>query len=100
MRKFAQHFLINQHAVNRILETLDAGASDSVLEIGPGKGALTATLSKTVGRLTAVEIDPDWVAFLKKKFADTPAVVIEHGDILKFDLNRVSQDESVKVLGN
>ncbi|MFG1929714.1 class I SAM-dependent methyltransferase [Mycobacterium sp. NPDC048908] len=53
---------------------------DNVLEVGPGYGASTDVLSKTVPRLTAVEIDDELAAMLTGRFADVPSVQIVHGD--------------------
>jgi ubiquinone/menaquinone biosynthesis C-methylase UbiE len=53
---------------------------DNVLEVGPGYGATTDVLSKSVPRLTSVEIDDELAAMLTERFADVPSVQIVHGD--------------------
>ena len=98
--KYAQHFLINQHAADRIVESLSLGANDHVIEIGPGKGALTGRLTgaKTLG---VIEIDPEMVKILAKKFAAFPHVRIFHSDVLKFDFAGLPvTDPPYKVVGN
>ncbi len=58
----------------------DVDLGDAVLEVGPGYGATTDVLGEAVARLTAVEIDPELVAFLTERFAENDAVVIAQGD--------------------
>ncbi len=70
--------------------------SDQVLEIGPGKGALTFPLSKQVNKITAVEIDPKLVNLLSKSLPEN--VFLMQGDILKFDTTEL--DHKYKIIGN
>jgi ubiquinone/menaquinone biosynthesis C-methylase UbiE len=58
----------------------DTDLGDDVLEVGPGYGATTDVLSRSVPRLTSVEIDDDLTAMLTDRFADVPSVDIVHGD--------------------
>jgi ubiquinone/menaquinone biosynthesis C-methylase UbiE len=58
----------------------DTDLGDDVLEVGPGYGATTDVLSRSVPRLTSVEIDDDLAAMLTDRFADVPSVDILHGD--------------------
>ncbi len=97
--KFAQHFLINQHAVERIVNAMKLAPQDTVLEIGPGKGAVTALLVEGVQRVVVVEIDPQMVALLKKKLIGSKNVAIIEKDILEFDLSALPEKE-IKVVGN
>jgi ubiquinone/menaquinone biosynthesis C-methylase UbiE len=53
---------------------------DNVLEVGPGYGATTDVLSRTVAKLTSVEIDPDLAAMLRERYADVPSVEIVNAD--------------------
>lgn len=95
--KYGQHFLINQHAIDRIIQSLELTPEDQVLEIGPGKGALTAHFQQ-VKSLTVVEVDADMVKFLRDKFGVNPNCQIVHADILEFDLS--SLVGAFKVVGN
>ena len=71
-------------------------ASDEILEIGPGDGALTDELSKIAGHIHAVEIDPLLIVLLtEKKYTN---VTIHEGNILDFELSQLS--EKVKIIGN
>src|SRR5262245_13936268 len=100
--KYGQHFLSNRHAAERIAGALEISASDTVLEIGPGKGALTQYLLKAK-HLAIVEVDEEMVALLKARFASTPSVHLFHEDILEFDfaqLEALAPGQPVKVVGN
>jgi len=81
-RRFGQHFL-QPPWIARVLAVAAFGPGDRVLEIGPGRGALTGPLSERVSELAAVEIDRDLAAFLRGRL---PARVrIIEGDVLEAD---------------
>jgi len=107
-QRLGQHFLRDPKVVKTILAAAELKATDSVLEIGPGKGILTDPLATRVARLVALELD-DTLAFrLQQRFATRPSVQIVHTDILKVDLDVLAQDPSLphsparplKILGN
>ena len=81
-KRFGQHFLSNPRILSRIVDVLDPGPGDHVLEIGPGQGALTAELVKRGVRLTAIEVDRDLVPVLRERF---PSAEIIEGDALDLD---------------
>jgi 16S rRNA (adenine1518-N6/adenine1519-N6)-dimethyltransferase len=91
-RRFAQHFLVDRAVIRRIASLVDPGPGEVVLEIGPGRGALTEHLAAAVPRLVAVEIDRDLVASLRARFAGTGLRLIE-GDILRLDLGDILREE-------
>ncbi|HIG18003.1 MAG TPA: ribosomal RNA small subunit methyltransferase A, partial [Candidatus Handelsmanbacteria bacterium] len=70
---------------------------DLVLEIGPGRGALTAPLRQRVEGLVAIEIDRDLCAHLRQRFADPPLRVLE-GDVLRLDLQQLLEEEGRSTL--
>jgi 16S rRNA (adenine1518-N6/adenine1519-N6)-dimethyltransferase len=78
-RKLGQSFLVNSYIASRIAE--EVSTSSSVLEIGPGFGALTEKLLDRCGSLSAVEISPEMVDVLRKRFSDE-ALSVTRGDIL------------------
>ncbi len=84
-RRFGQHFLTDPRALDRIVESLAPTPADSVVEIGPGRGALTERLAGTCRRLLAVEIDRDLVRHLRERFGDDPSVEVIEGDALEVD---------------
>lgn len=68
--RLGQHFLTAPWAASALVHSLALQPGETILEIGPGKGALTATLLKTGHRVIAIEKDPALVAVLREKFAD------------------------------
>jgi 16S rRNA (adenine1518-N6/adenine1519-N6)-dimethyltransferase len=87
--KLGQHFLSSQSAGLRIVEALGDLSAATVLEIGPGRGALTALLAARGRRIIAVELDRVLAAQLRMKFSTYPNVEIIEGDILKIELDTV-----------
>lgn len=86
MRKYGQHFLINNTVIDGIVSAVPSSAQN-VVEIGPGRGALTAKLlAKKIARFTAVEIDPQMQTYLLDTFPNIKGKIIL-SDFLKFDLN-------------
>lgn len=87
--KLGQHFLTNESAARRIVEALGDLNGSTVLEIGPGRGALTALLAPRARRLITVELDRVLAAQLRLKFATQPNVEVIEGDLLKIQLDTV-----------
>lgn len=81
-KRFGQHFLSDVNILTRIVDAADVAPSDTVLEVGPGLGALTAVLAQRAARVVAVEVDRDLVAALRQRFAGTPNVAIVECDVL------------------
>jgi len=87
--KLGQHFLVDEAAALRIVEALGDLSSATVLEIGPGRGAITEILAQRSERLIALELDRVLSAQLRMKFALQPNVEIIEGDILKIEFDTV-----------
>lgn len=85
--KLGQHFLQDSSFAARIIEALGDIAQSTVLEIGPGRGALTAALVRKARRVIAVETDRVLAAQLRMHFSLTPNIEIIEGDILAIDLD-------------
>ncbi len=81
-RYLGQHFLKRGAVINRILKSLKLGENDRVLEIGPGRGALTQPLADQVARLVLVEKDERLAAALAEKYAASDRVSVLAGDFL------------------
>jgi len=96
-RRLGQHFLANQAILERIAAAACPEQSDVVVEIGPGKGALTSHLLAKAERVVAIEIDQVLVQYLRAKFRDEPKVTVIESDILKTDL---TQWGPITVTGN
>ena len=103
-RSLGQCFLVDPGAAARIVEEARVAPGETVLEIGPGRGALTGGLALAVrvagGRLLLVEIDADLAALLVRRFGGEPSVEVIHGDILRVDLHALAGPRSLKVVGN
>jgi 16S rRNA (adenine1518-N6/adenine1519-N6)-dimethyltransferase len=95
--RYAQHFLINTHAAQRIVDSMNLVEGDRVLEIGPGKGALTALMMKKPITLTAIEIDDPLIPVLTRKFGTNPNFTLIHSDVLDVDFKKLS---ATKIIGN
>ena len=100
-RSLGQNFLIDPNLQRRIVDALDPGAADEVLEIGPGRGALTRHLAPRVGRLVLAELDRDLAARLREEYAGDARVKVVEGDVLDLPLEEVTDDPArLKVIGN
>jgi 16S rRNA (adenine1518-N6/adenine1519-N6)-dimethyltransferase len=100
-KSLGQNFLIDEGRQRRIVAALDPGPQDTVLEVGPGRGALTGHLAGVVGHLVLVELDDVLAARLEERYADRDDVEVVHGDILERPLSTLVEDPSkVKVVGN
>ena len=71
-KSLGQHFLVDRRAIASIVNAADLSADDLVVEIGPGRGALTRPLVERAGRLVAVEVDALLATRLREKYADRP----------------------------
>lgn len=100
-RALGQNFLVDGNLQRKIVRALGATTEDTVVEIGPGPGALTRHLVEKVGRLIAIELDDDLVVGLEEEFGDRDHVTLVHQDVLKVDLPGLVEDwSSALVVGN
>ncbi|MDC0145655.1 16S rRNA (adenine(1518)-N(6)/adenine(1519)-N(6))-dimethyltransferase RsmA [bacterium] len=95
-KKWGQNFLIDPNIIRKIISVLNPDKNQTILEIGPGKGALTKILSKMNLDLHAVEIDPMLCDYLKEEKINN--VKIYNEDILKFDCSKIP--ENYMIIGN
>jgi 16S rRNA (adenine1518-N6/adenine1519-N6)-dimethyltransferase len=89
-RKLGQHLLIRKSILDRIADAACGSGAPLVIEIGPGKGALTEPLLERAETVVAIEVDPYFVHYLRQKFAEPieqGRLVLIEGDILKTDLS-------------
>lgn len=87
--KLGQHFLTDTTAAVRILDALGDISQTTVLEIGPGRGALTTMLVRRARRLIAIETDRVLAAQLRMNFSLAPNIEIIEGDILSVDIDSI-----------
>ena len=85
LKRLGQHFLKDPRTVHRIVEALDPKPDETIVEIGPGTGALTASLLERVGRVVAVEFDQNLEPLLRERFADYGNFKLVMGDALTTD---------------
>ena len=101
-KKFGQNFLIDNNMIEKIVRGAGITSDDTVLEIGPGMGALTQVLSKTCKKVICIEIDTTMIPILQG--LNLPNVEVIQGDILKIDLDQIlaqqGKEGSVKVVAN
>ncbi|NNE09250.1 MAG: ribosomal RNA small subunit methyltransferase A [Gemmatimonadetes bacterium] len=96
-----QNFLVNPRVLDRIADAAALTGSETVVEIGPGKGALTERLAERAGRVIAVELDRRLAEGLENAWAGSGQVTIVRGDFLQYDLTQNFSAESRGiVLGN
>jgi len=95
-KRFGQNFLIDDQIINRIVAIISPKKSDNIVEIGPGKGALTFPLLERLNHLSVIEIDRDLISFLKLKKQDK--LRIYEADALKFDYGLISNN--LRIVGN
>jgi 16S rRNA (adenine1518-N6/adenine1519-N6)-dimethyltransferase len=99
--KFGQNFLVDDAARHAIVDALGDLTKRTVIEIGPGHGAITEILSGRCHRLIGLELDPALAAELTFRFRNQPQVEIIEGDVLKADLRKlIPEGETADVIGN
>lgn len=86
LKRFGQHFLADGRILDRIVAALDLTGEETVLEIGPGRGALTDRLAGRARRLVAIELDQALAGLLRERYAGRPEVEIVQQDVLTVPL--------------
>ena len=103
-KKFGQNFLIDPHVLDKIIAAAGITKDDFVLEIGPGIGTMTQSLAEAAREVTAVEIDRNLIPILEETLAEYDNVTVINQDILKLDLEALSQEKNggrpIKVVAN
>jgi 16S rRNA (adenine1518-N6/adenine1519-N6)-dimethyltransferase len=103
-KRLGQHFLTDSKIIHEIIALSRFQPSDLILEIGPGLGALTLPLARSVSHVVAVEKDINLVHVLKKKLsrAGITNVTFVNRDILAFDIHEIrpSPSKKIKIIGN
>lgn len=89
-KSLGQHFLVDDNVVGRILDLAQLDAGDTVLEVGPGIGTLTAALCATGARVVAVERDTDLLPVLAETTSSCPHFALVHGDAVQVTAEQLS----------
>lgn len=101
-KSLGQNFLKGEFALKKIIEAGEIKPSDIILEIGPGKGALTEKLIEKAGLVIAVEKDRELFEMLKEKFLEqikSGSLLLVHGDILQFEIGDYKL-QNYKIIAN
>src|SRR5207247_8078846 len=101
-KRFGQHFLHDPAVILRVVRELSPRAGEHLVEIGPGRGALTGELLACEGcTLDAIEIDRDLAALLRERFSP-PRCVLHETDALQFDFTALARERGgrLRIAGN
>ena len=90
LKKYGQHFLSDKNILGAIVDALAPDATDTVVEVGPGRGSLTDILIERSGRVVAIEIDRALAEQLSERYRDRPNVQIVQADALETDLHAIA----------
>ena len=96
-KRFGQNFLVDDGIIQAIVNAIHPQAGETVVEIGPGLGALTRPLLARIPHLHAIELDRDIIARLQKAWP-AERLTLHAGDALKFDFASLGRD--LRVVGN
>lgn len=100
-KRFGQNFLHDEGIIESIIEVISPDMGQHLVEIGPGRGALTGPLLSRCDQLDVIELDRDLVPLLQKKLASHGHLRIHEADALKFDYRQLQQQgEKLRVIGN
>lgn len=98
-KRFGQNFIIDPSVVEKIARSCGANSNTTVLEIGPGLGALTQQLAMVAKEVISIEIDQDMVEILNNE-CELENVTIVHQDFLDYDLSQLKDKEDIVVCAN
>ena len=100
-KRFGQHLLTNPNTIANIIKVINPKKSDHLVEIGPGRGAITIPVLKKVGTLHAIELDRDIAKEVKENCKNIGELIIHQSDVLTFDFNTVaSVNNQIRLFGN
>jgi 16S rRNA (adenine1518-N6/adenine1519-N6)-dimethyltransferase len=98
-KRFGQNFLVAPGIIRKIVDAIAPRDDGTVVEIGPGLGALTEPLLERINHLHVVEIDRDLIARLRSRFPPERLTIYE-GDALEFDFGALKGPGPLKIVGN
>ncbi|WP_096085384.1 16S rRNA (adenine(1518)-N(6)/adenine(1519)-N(6))-dimethyltransferase RsmA [Agaribacterium haliotis] len=100
-KRFGQNFLVDHGVIRHIVRAIGPQTQDNIVEIGPGQGAITASLLEACPELNVVELDRDLIPILRVKFDRYPGFKINEADALKFDFSALADGKApLRVVGN
>jgi 16S rRNA (adenine1518-N6/adenine1519-N6)-dimethyltransferase len=101
-KRFGQNFLHDSHVIDRIIKSINPKAGEHLIEIGPGRGAITEPLLEALeGKLDVIELDRDLIPILKTQFFRHEGLNIHEADALKFNFASLAEDgRPLRLVGN
>jgi 16S rRNA (adenine1518-N6/adenine1519-N6)-dimethyltransferase len=99
-KRFGQNFLHDPGVIARIVATINAQSGDMLVEIGPGRGAITLPLLKACGRLDVIELDRDLIPSLMAAARTIGELAVHQADALDFDFAALAARSHIRVVGN
>ncbi len=96
-KSLGQHFLTDRRILTRIADAAQLTGTETVIEIGPGRGALTDLLAERAGRLIAIEYDRALAAVLRERYARRNNVIIAEADVLSVSFGELAAGPFVLV---
>ena len=100
-KRFGQNFLHDHGVIRRIVACIGPKKGQRIVEIGPGKGALTEGIISVTERMDVVELDRDLIPILKVNLFKFPDLTVHEADAMKFDFSSLKTDEqNIRVVGN
>ncbi|RBP83064.1 16S rRNA (adenine(1518)-N(6)/adenine(1519)-N(6))-dimethyltransferase RsmA [Marinomonas rhizomae] len=100
-KRFGQNFLHDHGVIRRIVACIGPKKGQRIVEIGPGKGALTEGIINVTERMDVVELDRDLIPILKVNLFRFPELTVHEADAMKFDFTSLTTPEqSIRVVGN
>jgi 16S rRNA (adenine1518-N6/adenine1519-N6)-dimethyltransferase len=99
-KRFGQNFLHDPVVIRRIVEAIDPKPGQRLVEIGPGRGAITLPLLRACHRLHVIELDRDLIAPLALSARAMGEIIIHQQDALQFDFAGLANGERIRVVGN
>lgn len=98
-KRFGQNFLHDMSIINRLVSAIAPKATDNMVEIGPGQGALTRPLLDKLDKLNAIELDRDLIPFLRAGL-EPQGLTVHEADALKFNFAEIMDDRPLRIVGN
>jgi len=100
-KRFGQNFLQDDFIIDSIIDALNPQSHEHIVEIGPGRGALTQSLVNSGAQLDLIELDRDLIENLNKRCQDRDNIHIHNVDVLKFDFTSLTTSpDRLRIIGN
>lgn len=100
-KRFGQNFLHDQGIIQQIIHAINPQPNENIVEIGPGKGALTEPLLSRTEQLNVIELDRDLIPILQNNLGHPDNFYVHNVDALKYDYSQLADDKnSLRIVGN